>query len=357
MLDRLPLPTKTSSMSPEIPDFGGTPCRDLTVCAHIEDIEDVDVATRRRLQRYEDGELVVHIKQKHCFAVVDTGGRTDNHFHVDLYAEPAFDDAPKPTGSVRDFGGRFKIIEGHQIRVDSDATFVVTVDRLPPIVLKTMVSTQAGDVEIKVTGGRLSVTGAHVSRITWWLHSNESEAAVRIHTQSNVFPICELRRSAACHTVSGATGTRIAVRQFRTPRLPRPASLGSRRTPSGEFSHDPHPLSGQENVQTHFRSRRPVRVAQGRRTGLCSLCRVAGWQVGRVGRTMGASGRARGRGSSACDAARVVATERGRHCRHARQAPPWPAQNRQFAVRQAIRGIACFCSSGQVRPPWACAHG
>lgn len=167
-------------MALEIPDFARTPCHDLTVCAHILD---VDVALRRKLQRFEDEDLVVHVRNKHCFALIETGGRTGNHFHVDLFEEGAFDEPPEPTGSVKDFGNRFKIIEGHQVEAVSDATFVVAKEGLPPIVQQMMLAGQGGDVGMKVTGGRLSVDQANVSRITWWLNANESRASVRFESR------------------------------------------------------------------------------------------------------------------------------------------------------------------------------
>ena len=99
------------------------------------------------------------------------GGHANNHVHIDIATKEFFRDEQKPqsTGSIKRF---FEILDrfmGHEVDVGLIGIFEIDPVDLPPngIIRSMIVEQKTGDVGIKMSGARLSVTGAPIRQISW----------------------------------------------------------------------------------------------------------------------------------------------------------------------------------------------
>ena len=92
----------------------------------------------------------------------------------------------------------------HQtIEVRATAVYSVPRDHLPEFIRSVIVETQAGDVSLRTTGGRLAVRGAPVYGLWWWLDEDDKTAWIELRARlkreingSYLVDICRVLDSA-----------------------------------------------------------------------------------------------------------------------------------------------------------------
>jgi len=117
-------------------------------------------------------------------------GEKGAHLHIDVASQdfflkhrPGRARRPRPTHKIAEVREAFDRLAGHDITVGTMGVYFISQNKLPPFVQSTIgKTTTVRDVSIKTTGGTLSVAGAPIDTIRWWL--GEGEDGVRVQLEA-----------------------------------------------------------------------------------------------------------------------------------------------------------------------------
>lgn len=112
--------------------------------------------------------------------------RSQHHLHVDVAQEKWFDEPPKTDAKIGDVLRIVEEVIGRELNVHLEGLFRVPTSGLPAIIRTTMVETRSDGIEIQMTGGKLSVTGAPVETISWSLDPHKNGARVTLEARTKV---------------------------------------------------------------------------------------------------------------------------------------------------------------------------
>jgi hypothetical protein len=160
----------------ELPQLVPTRCVLLSAYAELEENDP-------RLDRYGDEPLL-------RIATVDVeGGRLyvqleivkkQRQVRIDVANARILSDQPDAEpDKFQEICGYLQEFRDVQIKLESDALFEVKQSELPGMIRSTLVETTVQDVSLKMTGGTITVTGAPVHRMQWWLFETAS-ARIRL---------------------------------------------------------------------------------------------------------------------------------------------------------------------------------
>ena len=164
------------------PSFVDTECVFLSVCGQLatDEREIIDwLRTQENLEaRYQRSGRTGYVR-------VMCGGKHGNHLHIDGARRDYFAGRPPSTthkiGQVREALDR---VAGYDISPRAKGTYFIGRDKLPPFIQTTISEvTSVQDVSIRTTGGILSVTGAPIDTIRWWLQKDEANVRVGLEAR------------------------------------------------------------------------------------------------------------------------------------------------------------------------------
>jgi hypothetical protein len=160
-----------------VPSLSGTQCVLLTVCGEIQkDDKSLPKILRgkRRSLSYKIG-----AKGDLRFVRLILGG--GEHFHVDIATVDYFDEVPKIKGTEKKLRETLAPLFGFRIELEVTGVFRVPIDELPAVIAATKNFTVDRDgVNIRMTGGVLSIVGAEVNEIRWSINEIDKRASVRM---------------------------------------------------------------------------------------------------------------------------------------------------------------------------------
>ncbi len=174
-----------SRMIIRLPSFADTKCRYLTACGRVA-TDRSDVLKWLRRQKT----MEARYRRSGCTGYVHVmfWGEDGNHLHVDVAAREYFlkrrRSCPRPTRKIAEVRRAFDRVAGYDISSRITGTYFVAQEKLPPFVQSTIAeTTSVRDVSIKTTGGTLSVAGAPISTIRWWLPEGLDDAFVQLQAE------------------------------------------------------------------------------------------------------------------------------------------------------------------------------
>ncbi len=174
-----------SQMIVRLPSFADTECRFLTACGQVA-TDRSDVLKWLRGQKTMEAQY----RRSGCTGYVRVmfGGKRGGHLHVDVAAREFFlkhhRSPPRPTHKIAEVREALGRVAGYDISSRIAGTYFVDQEKLPPFVKSTIAeTTSVRDVSIKTTGGTLSVTGAPINSIRWWLREDQDDALVQLEAE------------------------------------------------------------------------------------------------------------------------------------------------------------------------------
>lgn len=166
-------------MALQLPSFEGSFCRYLIACGRLltEDDHILQWLTEKKLMLARSG-----TGPRARFIRLRTGGEDLGHFHLDLATRQLFgrSPAPKPTHKLAAVLEAFEKVKGQQIDVGITGAFFLPISELPPIIRSMLVETKEGDVVVQMTGGRLSIRGAPIHSIEWWIREKRDDVIIEL---------------------------------------------------------------------------------------------------------------------------------------------------------------------------------
>jgi len=165
-----------------LPDFSNTSLRLLTACGELQ-IVDRSLAkwlvSQKRLQaRFRNSGRTGFIH------VNPTGRRPPQHLHIDLAAREFFrKKPPKPPNKLSEVKALIQRLFHQTIEVRARGVYAIPRDHLPEFIRSAIVETQAADVSLRTTGGRLAVRGAPVYGLWWWLDEDDKTAWIELRAR------------------------------------------------------------------------------------------------------------------------------------------------------------------------------
>ena len=168
-----------------LPSFSATECRFLSACGQV-------ATDQSKVLKWLRGQKTLEAKYRRsgCTSYVRVmfGGETGGHLHVDAAARGYFlknrRSCPRPTHKVAEVREALGRVAGYDISSRIVGAYFVDQKKLPPFVQSTIAeTTSVRDVSIKTTGGTLSVTGAPINSIRWWLREDQDDAFVQLEAE------------------------------------------------------------------------------------------------------------------------------------------------------------------------------
>ena len=166
----------------KLPPFTDTQCVSLTVCGEVRS-EDPRILVSLKEQRtliasYDAAGKKAHVR-------VHTGGVKGRHLHIDCVLSSYFAQSKQPAESntLEDVLKFLSQFEGSEIDVGIAGSFELDLEALPErgIIRSLSREERTGDIAIRLTGGRLSVTGAPIDTLRWTLTDDERRILVCVH--------------------------------------------------------------------------------------------------------------------------------------------------------------------------------
>lgn len=166
-----------------LPDLNGANCPSLTVCGFLS-------AKDKKLNALFKSEkrLLVPFRKANTsgFIRLILGGHSRNHVHIDVATRQFFqgESKPKTNGTIDDFQKAIEPFIGYEIESGLIGTFEINPNDVPAsgMIRSMAVETKTGNVGIKMSGAKFSVTGAPVREISWSERSSE-KFSVNLRTQ------------------------------------------------------------------------------------------------------------------------------------------------------------------------------
>ncbi len=164
------------------PSFADTKCVLLTVCGQLA-TDESEVIEWLRTQ--ETMEARYQRSRRTGYVYVVFGGKHGRHLHVDAASSDYFTKRrPSPTHKIAQVRAALDRVAGCEINLSARAVYYVSAGDLPPFIQTAMQeATKVQDVSIRTTGGILSVTGAPIDTIRWWLREGDANARVDLETE------------------------------------------------------------------------------------------------------------------------------------------------------------------------------
>ena len=164
------------------PSFGDTECVCLSVCGRLvtDEREIIDwLRTQETLEaRYQRSGRTGYVR-------VVCGGKHGNHLHVDIAPLDYFaGHPPSATNKIGQVRETLDRLAGYDISLWAKGTYFIIPNKLPPFIQTAIKeATRVKDVSIRTTGGVLSVTGAPIDTIRWWLQEDEGNVRVGLEAR------------------------------------------------------------------------------------------------------------------------------------------------------------------------------
>jgi hypothetical protein len=111
--------------------------------------------------------------------------------HVDVAARKFFrTQRPQPTHRIAEVRDTIGLFEGCNIKLRATGAYYVARKQLPSFVQSaTKLTAEVGDVSIRTVGGTLSVSGAPIDTIRWWIREGERDSIVQLEAHLKVTTI------------------------------------------------------------------------------------------------------------------------------------------------------------------------
>lgn len=164
------------------PSFADTECVLLCVCGQLA-TDEREIIEWLRSQKSLEARY--QRLGRTGYVLVMCGGKHGNHLHIDVASRDYFvgrlPSAIDKIGQVREALDR---VAGYDINLRARGTYFISPDKLPPFI-QTAISeaTSVQDVSIRTTGGILSVTGAPINTIRWWLQKDGANVRVDLEAR------------------------------------------------------------------------------------------------------------------------------------------------------------------------------
>ena len=173
-------------MSLQIPDFQGRTCVAITACGEVntEDERLIKILEEKkaRIARFE-------IAGRAFFLRCCTGGAKNRHLHVDCAAGEYFPEKqrPKPDWEKDELIEFVSQFEGVSIALGVVGAFDLPLDELPETgsIRSLGKGEQTGDVSIKLTRGRFTISGAPIEHIDWSIRDDGKRVRIWIEGDSD----------------------------------------------------------------------------------------------------------------------------------------------------------------------------
>lgn len=151
-----------------IPPFRIGACVQLNVCAELVKAD----ASKEVLEWLEAQPFMLahhRIGDKAGFVVLILGGSDANHVHVDLVTEDACKDReiPDATCKLSVIKKAWEHLSGKSVKARIVGRYLIDVTESPFFIRAVTFQVTKGNVKLKVTGGKVSVEGAPISKIEW----------------------------------------------------------------------------------------------------------------------------------------------------------------------------------------------
>jgi hypothetical protein len=105
------------------------------------------------------------------------GGPSKSHVHIDVVTKKFFQDEPKPkpNGTIDNFHETIEPFIGSEIESGLIGNFEIDPNDVPAtgMIRSMIVETKTGNVGIKMSGAKFSITGAPIREIAWSEKSSE----------------------------------------------------------------------------------------------------------------------------------------------------------------------------------------
>lgn len=157
-----------------IPNLDNVKCEAMIYCAHLE-------TSDKRISKWLDSQklLVAKSTKSHVLLFTNNG-----HFHMEVHSDAYLDKSseppPSPPDKLADIKKAFKRVSKATAEISITAQFELHSSNFPDFIKSTLVSTKAGGVELRTSGGRIDVTGAPIHRISWYSRKGQEAITVDV---------------------------------------------------------------------------------------------------------------------------------------------------------------------------------
>jgi len=126
-------------------------------------------------------------KDEPAFVLLASGGKGGKHLHVEVATKRHFAGTPpKPTHKVADIRSAIEEVKGKSVDVRIRGYYLIREVDLPTLIRSAIVETTEGDVSIKATSGTLSIEGAPIDELRWFISQKGDEASVRLDAHATL---------------------------------------------------------------------------------------------------------------------------------------------------------------------------
>ena len=164
------------------PSFADTECVFLSVCGRLV-TDEREIIEWLKTQKSMEARYQRSGRTGYVFMM--SGGKHGNHLHIDVASRNYFvGRLPSPANKIGQVREALDRLAGYTISLRARGEYYINPNKLPPFIQTTIKeATRVKDVSIKTTGGILSVTGAPIDTIRWWLQEDEGNVRVGLEAR------------------------------------------------------------------------------------------------------------------------------------------------------------------------------
>jgi hypothetical protein len=167
-----------AAMPLELPNLVEASCRVFSACGEVKTTSKNSKKALGKNAEWMTARATTGGKV--AFVRASFGSKTGKHCHIDFAIGDSFrrGKRPKVTHTKEAIDEVISKLEGHSIEVEATGWFYLPVDDLSPAIkfAAEIIDTEQDDVSIKMTSGKLTVSGTPVNTIEWHLTGDGSVA-------------------------------------------------------------------------------------------------------------------------------------------------------------------------------------
>jgi hypothetical protein len=175
-----------------LPDFSSHRCLELASCGFVreEDAEkpreDLREPDKQLISKYTKSDKDVYMRLILPFPWEGKPG-SKIHVHLVLATADRFTKKPPRTNcEPEEILAHLDPLIGKEINVHLTGKFRVPPDELPPFIRSSFVETTVNDIQVRMTGGTLSVKGTPIHTISWERRTGEGSVMVTLDARTDI---------------------------------------------------------------------------------------------------------------------------------------------------------------------------
>lgn len=169
-------------MSIKLPNFNDSKCVIFTACGEVQPTKEKEIPFYKTRK-----DMVGYYKAGRKNAFIDImlpSSKSNLHLHIDcvLASNIQKKSIPKATHEISEIQEKIQPYLNNDIEVHITAFYKLLISELPErgLIKSLIVKEKTGDIELKLTSGSFSITGAPIHEVGWKIHESEKIVSIKI---------------------------------------------------------------------------------------------------------------------------------------------------------------------------------